>query len=171
MLYLGSVIHTDGRLGCEVSRKIGTATAAFNSLDNIWKHRGIRVHRRCSLFESLIMSKVHYGFSCTWLSKAELRRVDGFRARCLRRIVGVQPSFISRVTNERVRKIAGAEPFSVKLQRKQIQSMKNVINDPRKKQLRDVIFHVNSTDLIHCSCTRRVGRPRQNWMDDIFKML
>ena len=171
MLYLGSMLHSDGRLGCEISRKIGAATASFNALKTIWRHRGIPLARKCNLFEALVMSKVLYGLSCTWPLRAEIRRLDGFQARCLRQIIGVKPAFISRVSNLQVREKARAEALSLKLKTMQTNLMRRVIKEPKKKALREVIFCKKITVFKHCAFVRRIGRPRQNWMDEVFKFI
>ena len=171
MLYLSSVIQSDRRLGCEISRKIGAATAFFNALKTIWRHRGICLARKCNLFEALVMSKVLYGLSCTWPLKAEIRRLDGFQARCLRQIIGVKPAFISRVSNFQVREKARAEALSLKLKTMQTNLMRRVIKEPKKKVLREVIFCRSSSVFKHCLFVRKVGRPRQNWMDEVSKLM
>ena len=73
----------------EVARKIGAATADFHALDKVWKHSCISRARKLELYVSLIESKLRYALSSAWLLKADLRRLDGFQARCLRKILGV----------------------------------------------------------------------------------
>ena len=90
MIYLGATIHGDGRFGSEVSRKIGAAKEAFKFLHAIWKHSRITKHRKVQLFEALILSKLRYATASAWLLKAELRRLDGFQAHCLRQILNVR---------------------------------------------------------------------------------
>ena len=48
-----------------------------------------------------------YGLQTAWLPVAARRRLDGFHAKCLRRICGIPPSFISRVSNADVLTRAG----------------------------------------------------------------
>ena len=51
MMYLGTTIHSNGKFGCEVGRKIGAARAEFEALSAIWKSMalakaGRRLHGR-----------------------------------------------------------------------------------------------------------------------------
>ena len=85
MLYLGATIHADGKFGCEVSRKIGAASAEFKALGPLWKSRSISKGRKWFFFfGSLIGTKLKYAVASALLLKADLRRLDGFHARCLR---------------------------------------------------------------------------------------
>ena len=60
LVHLGSTIHNNGHFGCEVSRKIGISTAAYKSLEIVWKHALVPGGRKIALFDSLIQSKLRY---------------------------------------------------------------------------------------------------------------
>ena len=96
--------------------------------------------KKLQLFESYVLSKLRYSIASAWLSKSDLRRVDGFQANCLRRLMGLPPPHISRVSNERVRTMAGQQAFSRIVEDLQVGLLDRVLQDPTKQELRDVAF-------------------------------
>ena len=169
MIYLGATVHGSGRFGSEVARKIGHATADFNQLLSVWRQTSLSVQRKFKLFESLVLSKLLYGVASAWLLKADLRRLDGFHARCLRKLLKVKAAFISRISNERVRQMAGVQPLSSRVDGQQQKLLQQVLNDPDKAILRDAAFQQGSNRPLTDRFIRRVGRPRQNWTDQVLK--
>ena len=119
------------------------------------------------MFDSLIQSKLRYATASAWLLKSDMRRLDGFQASCLRRILGIPCYFISRVSNEKVRSESGMTQFSKSVLKSQLRLLGQVLNDPRKHSLKEVTFH-GQTDVTQTAAfVRRTGRPRQNWADQL----
>ena len=167
MVYLGSTIHGNGRYGCEISRKIGAAAATFQNLQTVWKHTSISTSRKLQIFDSCIQSKMRYALASAWLLKADLRRLDGFQASCLRQVMGIPCSFISRMSNEKVREMSGMQQFSVAVKSMQLKLLGQVLTNPKKKQLKDVTFHRGTLESETSAFVRRIGRPRQNWTEQL----
>ena len=162
MLYLGSTIHANGKFGCEVSRKIGAASAEFKLLHRVWKNASIPKRRKLRIFDAMILSKLRYALASSWLVKANLRRLDGFEAACLRKLLGIKHSFWSRVSNAKVRQIAGQTPFSETVRASQFKLLGQVLMDPHKQILREVAFHGGDLQTPETAAyVRRVGRPKQ----------
>jgi hypothetical protein len=160
--------HANGKFGCEVSRKIGAASAEFKLLHRVWKNASIPKRRKLQIFDAMILSKLRYALSSSWLVKADLRRLDGFEAACLRKMLGIKHSFWSRVSNAEVRKIAGQPPFSETVRSSQLKLLGQVFIDPQKRALRDVAFHAGDPLTPETAAyVRRVGRPKQNWTDQL----
>ena len=126
MIYLVSTIRRNGKFGCEVSRKLGAAAGEFRALAAARKHSSIRMNRKMQLFDALILSKLCYGVASAWLSKADLRRLDGFQAKCLRMILRIGPSFLSRISNERVRQQGGQTQLSKRIRQAQLKLLGQV---------------------------------------------
>ena len=97
LTYLGGLLTGDGRADSELSRRIGMATGDFRCLQKFWGHAGIGRKRKLELFHALVVSKLVYGLSTMCFVKAQRRRLDGFYARCLRRVLGIPAAFVSRV--------------------------------------------------------------------------
>ena len=172
MMYLGATIHGSGRFGCEVARKIGSARADFRTLQTVWNHASVSRHRKVQLFDSLIQSKLRNATASAWLLKADLRRLDGFQAYCLRRILRIPPSFISRVSNETVRKECGMPPISSSIRQAQKALLRRVIAVPAKEELRGNIplrFHGPALRGVRAqswTSTPNLGRAASSGGDD-----
>ena len=106
MLYLGATVNADGKFGTELSRRIGMATAEFKQLRALWKNSSVTAARKLTVFDAVVTSKLLYAVASAWLTKGDRRRLDGFHVRCLRQILKIPPSFVSRVSNAKVLQIA-----------------------------------------------------------------
>ena len=169
MMYLGATIHGDGGFGSQVSRKIGEAKEAFRFLHTIWKHASVTKQRKVKLFETLILSKLRYATASSWLLKAELRRLDGFQAQCLRQIFKVPSAYVSRISNKRILEMSKAKQLSCTIQQKQQELLEAVISTPTKQHLCQATFIKGTTVPLTRLYVQRVGRPRQNWADECVK--
>lgn len=109
MEYLGTILSENGRLTSELSRRIGQARREFRSLCQVWRHSALSVKRKLHIFDSLVQSKFLYGLAACCCTVAEQRRVNGFQAKCGRQILGITPSYWSRVSNVEVLRRAGME--------------------------------------------------------------
>ena len=141
MLYLGSTVHSGGKFGCEISRRVGSASSQFNALQRVLKNATLPKKRKIMIFDACIMSKLRYGVSSAWLSKSDLRRLGGFQAGCLRKMLGIAHSYYSRISNARVRQIAEQRPFSNQVRESQLKLLGQVLTNPDKHFLRSVAFH------------------------------
>ena len=121
MDYLGTVLYSDGAQGHELNRRIGCAKADFLSLSKIWTHSACTWHTKPRIYNSLIESKLLYSLSSLCLTAAELRRLDGFQNRCIREMLGIKPSYLSRISNAIVLEKAGHPAAILMLQKRQLQ--------------------------------------------------
>ena len=71
MVYLGGLIHSDGGIGAELSRRIGMATAEFRSLSKVWSHANVSLQQKMTYFDSLVMSKLLYALGTGVFIKAK----------------------------------------------------------------------------------------------------
>lgn len=126
-------------------------------------HATMDKKRKLHIFESLVLSKRLYGMQTIWLNTAARRRLDGFQARCLRRILKVLPSFISRVSNATVLQRASHNKASSMLLCRALKYFGKLAVLPLSEPVRQALFQDASLDLrTHCG-GRRQGRPRQFW--------
>jgi len=167
MLYLGAVVHSNGRAYTEVGRRIGAAAADFKQLSAVWKHSTLNLPRKVELFNSMVLSKLGYALASLWLTKSDLRRLDGFHANCLRKILRIPAAFYSRVSNDRVRAKVSQQPFSISVAASQMKLFDEVMTCPHKLELKRAAFHGNGTVPETAAWVRRVGRPRQNWTEQM----
>ena len=170
-VYLGCILAADGTAGSEINRRVGGAREEFEKLRRVWAHSGLSRSRKLEVFNACISSKLLYNLHSVWLSAAELIKVDAFQNRCLRRVLKIPPSYISRVSNVTV------------LQRAAARSMSSMLLE---RQLRwfGALARRDSNDIVRCSIfdsaslsfkprglvgPRRRGRPKVSWANGIFE--
>ena len=165
--YLGAVVTHTGLPGHELGRRIGMAKADFTDLQKVWKHSSLPVHRKVHTYKTLVESKLMYGLSCLCLSAAERRRLDGFQNRCLRRITGIPPSFVSRVPNTVVLHRACCNAASDMLVQRQLLLFGKVLRSPLGHPLHVSAFTPGTLQPATSRYMRRVGRPRREWVSEV----
>ncbi|CAE8716994.1 unnamed protein product [Polarella glacialis] len=169
MVYHGSMLSTTNRTGPELGRRIGMEQFDFNTLSRVCSHASISRARRLQVFDACISSKLAYGLHAAYLNKAEGRRLDGFQARCLKRIFGIPPSFLSRVTSKFVLEQSGVQKFSAMLRRQQLQLLAAIARRGPGDILRDIVFLPGTCRLGTSDAPRRRGRPRITWAQAVFQ--
>ena len=167
--YLGATLAADGKIHHELARRIGAATADFKTLQKVWNHSTLNIRRKLRLFEAYVTSKVTYNLHVAWLNKSERRRLDGFCCRCLRRIMHIPSAFHSRVSNDEVFRRARVRPLSQVLLDRQSNYLHKLANLPNDSQLRASIFVPGSFHLSSPDGGRRVGRPRAEWGERVWR--
>jgi hypothetical protein len=148
------------------------ASSAFKGLRVVWQSRYASLSRKIALLNSFVLSRLRYGVASGCLSKPDLRRLDGFHVNCLRKLLKIPPSYVSRVSNERVRQMAGQQPLSTSVLKSQLSFLGQVLTNTAKKSLKYVAFHNGDvTTPTTAAFVRRVGRPRQNWTEQLVALM
>ena len=160
MVYLGSVLTSDGRAESELGRRVGAA-ADFDALKKVWGHSTITRQHKFRVFNACILSKFMYSLHISWYDVVARRRLDGCQARCVRYILGIQPSFLSRMSNAEV--FARAGVLRASLLQRQLGLFGRLAMSDGACALRAAVLHPASLELKQASWDRRVGRPRQYW--------
>ena len=121
--------------------------------------------RKIRVYSAVVVTRLLYSLSSAWLNVAELRRLNGFHCRCLRRVLRIKPSFISRVSNSRVLQAADQIELGRQLLQQQLVLYGKVLRAPVTDPLRDLTF-IPGTDMPAANMfVRRVGRPRNEWAE------
>jgi hypothetical protein len=167
LVYPGSALDGSGRIAPELGRRLGMAQSDFRSLARVWAHSTLSRAQKCRIFDACVVSKLCYSFEVASLNVSERRRLDGFQARCLRRICKIPPAFISRVSNATVLCIADQLALSTTLSRQQLSYFEQLIRRPNDDPVRCAIFKPSSTEPKDLQGTRRVGRPRTTWANTV----
>ena len=165
--YLGAMIASDGGHCNELARRIGAAKSTFNSLAKIWRHSNLTGLGKVRVFASLVESKLLYSLSSVCLNVAEQRQLNGFQNRCLRHIVGIKPSFISRVTNAAVLQRSGHTLATTLLLKRQLQLFGKVLRSPEHHPLRTTSFIPGTDHPLTDRYVRRRGRPAREWVPEM----
>ena len=169
IMYLGTVLTSDGRAQPELHRRLGMARGDFRILSKVWRHAALTKKRKVYIFDTLIVSRLLYSLTPACLLTADRRRLDGFHCRCLRQILGVQPAFLSRVSNTSVLQMAARQPLSEVLLKRQVRLLDKVTNSPTGNPLRDATFIGGTSQPLSRRYVRKVGRPRTDWVATVLK--
>ena len=167
--YLGGVIARDGRCDSELSRKIGTAAGDFKQLRTVWNHANVSIKQQLRYLDALVVSRLLYGTASMWLVTSQRRRLDGFYARCLRKVLSIAPAFFSRVSNATVFEKTAVTPLSAQLLKRQLLLWGKVALSPPGHPLRKDAFIDNSLRPQIGRFVRRRWRPRQDWVTEVMK--
>ena len=167
--YLGVDIRSDGNVSHEIHRKIGQAWGEFCKLNIFWKRTALPLSRKVEVFEAVIVSRLLYGLNSAWLRAADVRRVNGFYCRCLRVILRIQPSYISRVSNKTVLEKAGRAQISCKLLQQQLLLYGRVVRALEGDELKKRTFIPGTCISATERFVKKVGRPRNEWVSQVAK--
>ena len=110
-----------------------------------------------------------YNLHTAWMRSQELARLDAFQARCLRRILGVPHSFISRVTNKSILERAGCRKLSSILLQRQLCLFAEIARKEDTHPVREAVFLPASSVLRTQPRRRRRGRQRQTWASELHR--
>jgi len=134
----------------------------------VWAHASLSKPRKLEVFEPCIVCKVLYGMHVSWLNKADQQKLDVFQASCLRKIAGIEHSYVSRVSNKTVRETLGCHPLSHKLLERQLLFLGRIAQAESDNVLRQAVFKDNSIELLSVQGPRRKGRPRKHWINELY---
>ena len=165
--YLGSMLCSSGKTGTELSCRLGAARKEFDNLCRVWSHTSLPKRKKMRIYEACVISKLMYSLETVWLNKAEILKLDAFHHRCLRRIAGIPPSYISRISNETVRNTLQTLPLKNMLLQRQLVYLGSVARRPSGNVLRDCIFNPSEISLRAAGGPRRKGRPRAAWAKEL----
>ena len=168
--YLGAQLGADGRIDSEIAQKLGAAAQEFKALKRIWNHCNISSRFKFIVFTACVVQKLLYSLECSWLDKVLRTKLDGFYVRCLRQILKVSPSFISRVSNSYILQQFHTPVLSKILLKRQLHLYGRVARMPNDAVMRQSIFEPSSLSL-KCEGRRRSGRPRNTWGRELSKIV
>jgi len=76
--YLGSIQTSDGYCRSDIARRIGLASSAMSSLNNIWSTKHLSIQTKVRVYQTLVLSILLYA-SETWTSLAsDMKAIESF---------------------------------------------------------------------------------------------
>ena len=169
-IYLGGVLACDGRTNRELCRRLGEGTRSLEALAQVWSHSGISRRRKIRIYMAVVVSKVLYSLDSLWLLQSDLRRLDAFHCRSLRKVLRIPCSYVSRISNEIVLENAGSMQLSKMLTDRQISLYKKIAQKPDDSFVKQLVC-TSSGEPIRWQMKRGRGRPRQQWCQSVFNLL
>ena len=170
IVYLGSVLSADGTVQAELGRRLGQARAEFDILHRVWNRSSIPMHRQIHIYEACVQTKLLCSLHAAWFKQDELARIDAFQARCLRKILGIPHSYVSRVSNADVLARARRMKLRSVLLQRQLTCLFNIACKGDDHNLRSAMFKPSSLDIRPPSDKQKGGRPRQTWPAELYKI-
>ena len=144
------------------------ARADFDALAKTWTHSALIWKEKLYIYAGLVESKFLYSLVPLVFTVAQKRRVDGFQNRCLRRIIGVPPAYISRVSNDAVLPKASYRCATRLLLKRRLQLFGKILRSPEGHPLRTAAFIPGTNTPATERFVRRVGRPAKEWVREAF---
>jgi len=87
--YLGSIQTSDGYCRSDIARRIGLASSAMSSLNNILNTK-LSILAKFRVYQALVLSVLLYAAE-TWTSLAsDMKAIESFHMQCQRRILGIR---------------------------------------------------------------------------------
>lgn len=108
-----------------------------------------------------------YELATASFTVADLRRLDGFHARCIRVIMGISPSYVSRISNAEVLQRAGCQKLSESLKKRQLKLLGSILREPEGGPRKAAAFIPNTKRPATDRYVRRIGRPSKEWVPTI----
>jgi len=163
IIYLGSLLCSDGTAGPELNRRLGAARETFSKLRRVWGHACINKERKLEIYSACVLTKLTYNLHALVLNAAEQRKLDAFHVRCLRSILRIPHSFYSRVSNKQVLEEASSKNLSNTLLQRQLALMHRLALRSDSDILRTSVFKPGSFELSLPVGPKKRGRPRKLW--------
>ena len=106
--YLGEILSEDGRMECELEKRIGAAlSAAGAGKSQVFESRELSRSAKMLVYKAMIEPTLTYGAESWVLKEREKQRVQAAEMRVLRKIAGVKR--IDHVRNDDIRTQLGQE--------------------------------------------------------------
>ena len=96
--YLGSKINDRGDVKEEIRVRLGKANSAFGRLTKVLKSKEMALNTKISIYSTIVLPILLYGSETWQMYIADIKRLNAFHQRCLRRILGI--TYKDRVKNE-----------------------------------------------------------------------
>jgi len=166
--YLGSLQSSDGYCRPDVHRRITLASSVMSSLDCIWKECRLSLPIKIRVYLALVQSVLLYTSETWTLTSADAKSLKAFHMKCQRRILRI--SWRQFVHNSEISALTGLPAINDVIRHHRIAVFGHIArlqdSTPAHKALQS---HVNLSlgRLPHPSWSRRPGRPRGRWIDQI----
>ena len=127
-------------------------------------------NHKVRIFEACSGSQLLYCLHTAWLNKAALRKLDGFQARCLRKIPGVPHAYVSRISNLEVLGLAACKAYPKILLYKQLHLIHRIALLTSIDVMKTCVFVEGSFSFKGHDRPRCKGRPKQVWASQVYQL-
>ena len=171
--YLGCEINSDGNIRKELNKRISQSMVALKKLDIFWRHSNCPTKFKIIALDAVLRSKLLYGMNTAQLNEPQMKRINLFQLKALRKILKLTTTFVNRentnkkvfdLANEQVQREGGTKeiiPFKKAYMCSKLKQLKRIINQNCNEPTRTVTFRRNLE--VWQQPNRRQGRPKYKW--------
>ena len=160
-VFLCAKIEDSGSSKGELLRRLALGRATMTGLNKIWKDTDITITTQCRIvgLNALVFPVVLYGCESWTIRKAERRRIDSFELWCWRRLLRM-PWTARRTNKSDIEEIKATNPLETLIKKHQLSYFGYNIMRRENSLEKSIMLGMGGG-------TRKRGRPRARWLDDI----
>ena len=158
--YLGSIISSDCTLDREINNRISKASAAFGQLkDRVYLNRNLKLATKIKVYHAIVISILLYGSETWTIYSKQLRLLNSFHLRCLRKILNI--SWLDKVPNNDVLTRCGCNSMYSIIAERTLRWAGHMQRMPAER-LPKAVFYSELAE-----GTRSIGRPKKRYKDHL----
>ena len=163
--YLGTQVSWSSPSKTAINARKVLAHASYMKLQPLWRSR-FNWRTMVRIFHASVVPSLIYGLHSLTLETGHLTTIDAWYYQDLRRCMGIEASYSSHVTNNRVWKLAGSpEVPSQTLTSKQLRQLATALTKPPHDPTHHVLFSPGCEDRIKFAKGTRRGNPQRYWLE------
>ena len=157
---MGAVISDKGGTEEDIKARIGKATGAFNSLQNVWKSKRIQKNTKLKLFKSNVLSVLLYGCESWKVTKTVTHKLQVFINKCLRKILGIY--WPATINNSELWKSATTQSVDIIIRERKWKWLGHTLRKPNHNIAKEALEW-------NPQGKRKRGRPPTTWRRSVLK--
>ena len=162
--YLGSHISSNCHLDDEISYRVQQANRAFGRLSTrVFHNKNLTVSTKVSVYNAIVLSSLLYGSETWTLYRQQMRSLESFHMRSLRRILGV--TWKDKVPNTEVLRRTGSVSVENVIHRNYLRWLGHTVRMDDTRLPKQFLYG----ELSHG--TRSAGRPLKRYRDQVLSSL
>ena len=162
-----------GNIKKELNKRISQSMVSLKKLDIFWRHSNCPTKFKIIAIDAVLRSKLLYGMETAQLNEPQMKRLDLFQLKALRKVLKLNTTFINREnTNNHVFAVANARitneggkkeitPFRKAYMCSKLKQIKRIINQRTNEPTREVTFRRGLETWTPPN--RKPGRPAYKW--------
>ena len=152
--YLGSIITTKGGADEDIKNRLNKARNAFRMLNSVWRSSQYSYITKLKLYKCCVISTLLYGAECWRITDTDIRKVDTFHTKNLRRILKIY--WPTTISNEALFERCDTDSISNMVMRRRWTWVGHVLRREHDSLLRTALHWTPEGK-------RRRGRPKTTW--------
>ena len=162
--YLGSHISANCQMDDELNFRLQKATSAFGRLrKKVFENNNLALHTKVLVYNAIVLSSLLYSCETWTLYRHQLRTLESFHMKSLRRIIGV--SWKDRVPNSEVLKRTKSSSLENRIYRAHLRWVGHVIRMDDHRLPKQLLYGELAQG------ERTVGRQKKRYRDNTLHIL